>query len=87
MSELKLRIYDGTRQLITAPAEFPVTIIEGNQTQRVRDTYASNSIDCKRRRDVKLEADPDPTEVYVMRWMAGRQAGVPEFAPMYTITG
>ena len=28
----------------------------------------------------------DPTEVYVLRWMAGRQAGVPEFAPMYTIT-
>ena len=28
----------------------------------------------------------DPKEVYVLRWMAGRHAGVPEFAPMYTIT-
>ena len=28
----------------------------------------------------------NPTEVYVLRWMAGQQAGVPEFAPMYTIT-
>lgn len=28
----------------------------------------------------------DPVDVYVLRWMAGRQAGVPEFAPMYTIT-
>lgn len=28
----------------------------------------------------------DPTEVYVLRWIAGRAAGVPEFAPMYTIT-
>jgi hypothetical protein len=28
----------------------------------------------------------DPTEVYVLRWMAGRQAGVPEFEPLYTIT-
>ncbi len=28
----------------------------------------------------------DPTEVYVLRWIAGRTAGVPEFAPMYTIT-
>jgi hypothetical protein len=28
----------------------------------------------------------NPTEVYVLRWIAGRQAGVPEFAPMYTIT-
>ena len=28
----------------------------------------------------------DPTEVYVLRWMAGRTAGIPEFAPMYTIT-
>jgi hypothetical protein len=28
----------------------------------------------------------DPTEVYVLRWMAGRQAGIPDFAPMYTVT-
>lgn len=28
----------------------------------------------------------DPTQVYVLRWMAGRVAGVPEFNPMYTIT-
>lgn len=28
----------------------------------------------------------DPCEVYVLRWMAGQQAGNPEFAPMYTIT-
>jgi hypothetical protein len=29
----------------------------------------------------------DPVEVYVLRWMAGRMAGVPEFAPLYTVTG
>jgi hypothetical protein len=28
----------------------------------------------------------EPADVYVLRWIAGRQAGVPEFAPMYTIT-
>lgn len=28
----------------------------------------------------------DPTQVYVLRWTAGRAAGVPEFAPMYTVT-
>jgi hypothetical protein len=28
----------------------------------------------------------NPTEVYVLRWIAGRTAGIPEFAPMYTIT-
>jgi hypothetical protein len=28
----------------------------------------------------------EPTDVYVLRWIAGRQAGVPEFAPLYTIT-
>lgn len=27
----------------------------------------------------------DPKEVYVLRWIAGRHAGVPEFAPPYTI--
>ncbi|HEY1984206.1 MAG TPA: hypothetical protein VGG85_02290 [Terracidiphilus sp.] len=27
----------------------------------------------------------DPTEVYVLRWIAGQTAGIPEFAPMYTI--
>jgi hypothetical protein len=28
----------------------------------------------------------DPIQVYVLRWIAGRAAGVPEFAPMYTVT-
>ncbi len=28
----------------------------------------------------------DPVEVYALRWMAGQQAAIPEFAPMYTIT-
>jgi hypothetical protein len=27
----------------------------------------------------------DPKHVYVLRWIAGRQAGVPEFDPLYTI--
>ena len=27
----------------------------------------------------------DPKKVYVLRWIAGRHAGVPEFAPTYTI--
>jgi hypothetical protein len=28
----------------------------------------------------------DPTQVYVLRWIAGRTAGIPEFAPLYTLT-
>jgi hypothetical protein len=28
----------------------------------------------------------NPTEVYVLRWIAGRTAGIPDFAPIYTIT-
>jgi hypothetical protein len=28
----------------------------------------------------------DPAEVYVLRWIAGRTAGIPEFRPLYTIT-
>jgi hypothetical protein len=28
----------------------------------------------------------DPAEVYVLRWIAGRTAGIPEFAPLYTLT-
>ena len=27
----------------------------------------------------------DPKKVYVLRWIAGRHAGVPEFAPPYSI--
>ena len=27
----------------------------------------------------------DPRQVYVLRWMAGRQAGIPEFDPPYTL--
>jgi hypothetical protein len=29
----------------------------------------------------------NPKQVYVLRWIAGRHAGVPEFAPPYTIEG
>jgi hypothetical protein len=28
----------------------------------------------------------NPIEVYILRWIAGRHAGVPEFAPLYTLT-
>jgi hypothetical protein len=28
----------------------------------------------------------DPAQVYVLRWIAGQTAGIPEFAPLYTIT-
>jgi hypothetical protein len=28
----------------------------------------------------------NPTEVYVLRWIAGQTAGIPEFAPLYTLT-
>ena len=28
----------------------------------------------------------DPREVYVLRWIAGRRAGRPEFNPLYTIS-
>jgi hypothetical protein len=28
----------------------------------------------------------DPVEVYVLRWIAGPTQGVPEFAPLYTVT-
>lgn len=28
----------------------------------------------------------NPAEVYVLRWMAGQHAGIPEFAPLYSIT-
>jgi hypothetical protein len=27
----------------------------------------------------------DPKRIYVLRWIAGRQAGVPDFDPPYTI--
>src|SRR6202522_2128137 len=42
MSKLRLRIYDGTRQLFAAPAMFLVTITDGNFTQRVRDFSPTN---------------------------------------------
>jgi hypothetical protein len=27
----------------------------------------------------------DPLQVYILRWIAGRHAGVPEFDPPYTV--
>jgi hypothetical protein len=28
----------------------------------------------------------DPVEVYVLRWIAGQHAGVPQFEPLFTLT-
>lgn len=36
-SNLRLRIFDGTRQLFAAPADFLVTITDGHQKQRFRN--------------------------------------------------
>lgn len=44
MSKLQLRIFDGTRQLFSAPAQFLVTITDGSRTQQVRDYYPANDI-------------------------------------------
>jgi hypothetical protein len=44
VSRLQLRIFDGSRQLFSAPAKFLVTITDGNQTQHVRDYFDDNDI-------------------------------------------
>jgi hypothetical protein len=44
MSKLQLRVFDGTRQLFAAPAQFLVTITDGNQTQQVREYFPENDI-------------------------------------------
>ncbi len=44
MSKLELRIFDGTRQLFTAPAKFLVTITDGHQTQHVRDYFEASQL-------------------------------------------
>jgi hypothetical protein len=44
VSKLQLRIFDGSRQLFSAPAKFLVTVTDGNQTQHVRDYFEANDI-------------------------------------------
>jgi hypothetical protein len=44
VSKLQLRVFDGTRQLFSAPAQFLVTITDGNRKQQVRDYYQANDI-------------------------------------------
>ncbi|HEY4357737.1 MAG TPA: hypothetical protein VGN16_18430 [Acidobacteriaceae bacterium] len=44
MSKLQLRIFDGTRRLFAKPAQFLVTITDGNKVQRVRDYFTANDI-------------------------------------------
>jgi hypothetical protein len=43
-STLRLRIFDGTRQLFSKAASFLITITDGNQTQHVRDYFPENDI-------------------------------------------
>ncbi|RZU41818.1 hypothetical protein [Edaphobacter modestus] len=44
MSQLRLRIFDGSRQLFSAPKKFLVRIVDGNQKQHIWAEYASNDI-------------------------------------------
>lgn len=44
MSQLRLRIFDGTRQLFTLPAQFLVTATDGYHKTQVRDTFSQNEI-------------------------------------------
>ncbi len=43
-SKLELRIFDGSRQLFAAPANFLITITDGNQVQRFRDYISKPQI-------------------------------------------
>jgi hypothetical protein len=43
-STLRLRIFDGSRQLFAAPANFLVRITDGNQQQRISKYYSENDI-------------------------------------------
>ena len=45
MSKLRLRIFDGTRELFARPAKFLVRIVDGNQKQLIWDYYSANVID------------------------------------------
>jgi hypothetical protein len=44
MSKLLLRIFDGSRKLFSAAANFLVTITDGNKTQQVRDYFQSSEL-------------------------------------------
>jgi hypothetical protein len=44
LSQLRLRIFDGSRELFSQPANFLVTITDGNQTQQVRNYFKVNEI-------------------------------------------
>jgi hypothetical protein len=44
MSKLRLRIFDGTRQPFSSPAQFLVRIVDGNQKQQVWQDYPQNDI-------------------------------------------
>lgn len=44
LSTLRLRIFDGTRQLFAAPAQFLITITDGNQNPHVRDYRQENTL-------------------------------------------
>jgi hypothetical protein len=45
LSKLQLRIFDGSRQLFSAPTRFLVTITDGNQKQLKRDYFDKPAID------------------------------------------
>jgi hypothetical protein len=43
-SSLRLRIFDGTRQLFSKEASFLVSIVDGQQEQQIREYYTTNDM-------------------------------------------
>jgi hypothetical protein len=43
-SALRLRIFDGSRQLFSKPANFLVNIFDGEQNEQIRDSYTQNDL-------------------------------------------
>jgi len=70
------------------PADLPNTILMEPDIDYYKDEGAHALLEMLPNTVEKLVGQSgltDPKQVYVLRWIAGRHAGVPEFNPLYTI--
>jgi hypothetical protein len=90
-AKLLLNVFDGTRQPISSEINLLIKLVDGTQKQIYwgHQHGPSSRFRCRSTTTSAIttpsSCPPIPISAYVLRWIAGRHADIPEFDPLYTI--
>jgi hypothetical protein len=90
-AKLLLNVFDGTRQPISSEVNLLIKLVDGTQKQiywgHQHGPSVSFSVPFYNNfgDNYTVIVSANPIAAYVLRWIAGRHADIPEFDPLYTI--